>query len=213
MPTDRKTRCAWPIGDERMLRYHDKEWGVPVHDDRKWFELIVLDAFQAGLSWRTILHKREAFRQVFHGFDPAKVARMPAAELRAARRNPGIVRNRMKIQAAVRNAKAFLSLQKRRGSFDAFIWSFTNGKTIRNSWSELRQLPARTPLSDAVSEGLKAEGFSFVGSTICYAFLQAGGIVNDHIIRCFRHREVTQCAGKRAFSAGRGPRKKKNTTR
>jgi DNA-3-methyladenine glycosylase I len=213
MPTDNRPRCAWPIDDELMLRYHDTEWGVPVHDDRKWFELILLDAFHAGLSWRTILHKREAFRAVFHGFDPAKVVRMTAAELRSARQNPGIVRNRMKIDAAVKNARAVLIVQKQWGSFDSFIWSFPKGKTVRNAWPALTHLPARTPLSDAVSKALKAEGFSFVGSTICYAFLQSGGIVNDHIVRCFRYREVARNAGKQAFPGPRARKQKKTRSR
>ncbi|NIR58273.1 MAG: DNA-3-methyladenine glycosylase I [Gammaproteobacteria bacterium] len=190
MVTDDRPRCAWMGGDALMLRYHDEEWGVPVHDDQEWFEYLVLDAFQAGLSWRTVLHKREAFRKAFHGFDPAKVARMPEKEIERARRNPAIIRNRLKIDAAVKNARAFLDLRQKRGSFDAFVWSFTDGKVIHNRWKTPRQLPAATPLSDAVSKALKQEGFSFVGSTICYAFLQAAGVVNDHLIHCFRHEEL-----------------------
>ena len=173
-----------------MLRYHDDEWGVPVHDDRKWFEFLVLDAFQAGLSWRTVLNKREAFREVFHGFDPSRVAGMTEVELEAARQNPGIIRNRLKIQATVKNAVAFLDLQERKGSFDAFIWSFTEGSVIHNEWEEMQQIPASTPLSDTISKSLKDHGFSFVGTTICYAFLQAAGVVNDHLVPCFRWKEL-----------------------
>ena len=187
--SDGKPRCSWMGNDEVMLRYHDEEWGVPVHDDRKWFEFLVLDAFQAGLSWRTVLHKREAFREVFHGFDPARVARMTEVELEAARQNPGIIRNRLKIQATVKNAIAFLDLQEKQGSFDAFIWSFTDGSVIHSEWEKLEQIPASTPLSDTISKSLKENGFSFVGTTICYAFLQAAGVVNDHLVQCFRWRE------------------------
>jgi DNA-3-methyladenine glycosylase I len=176
--------------DELMLRYHDEEWGVPVHDDRKWFEYLVLDAFQAGLSWKTVIHKRQAFRKVFLAFDPARVARMTARQMDAARGNPAIIRNRAKIEATVKNAGAFLDAQQRHGSFDAWIWSFTDGKVVRNRWRRLEQLPASTPLSDRVSKALKQAGFSFVGTTICYAFLQAGGIVNDHLVQCYRHKEV-----------------------
>jgi len=187
-----KIRCGWIGEDPIMRRYHDEEWGVPVHDDRKWFEYLVLDAFQAGLSWKTVLHKRSAFREVFHDFDPHKVARMPAQELEAARQNAAIIRNRLKIRSAVRNARAFLDLVEKHGSFDAFIWSFTDGKTVQNAWKTLAQIPATTPLSDSVSKALKQAGFSFAGSTICYAFLQAGGVVNDHITGCFRYAELLE---------------------
>ena len=187
---DNKLRCIWPGSDELMLRYHDEEWGVPVHDDLIWFEFIVLDAFQAGLSWKTVLHKREAFRQVFCGFDPVKVARMSDKEIENARQNPAIIRNRLKIRAAVKNAMAFLKVQEKWGSFDSFIWSFTNGEVIHNSWRDLKEIPAYTELSDKVSNALKKEGFSFVGSTICYALLQASGVINDHLIHCFRYKEL-----------------------
>jgi len=190
MNTDDRTRCGWTGDDVVMRRYHDEEWGVPVHEDLKWFEYIVLDAFQAGLSWRTVLHKREAFRKIFRGFDPAKVARMSEKAMEKAVQNPAIIRNRMKIRAAVVNAKAFLELQNKQGSFDAFIWSFTDGRVIHNAWKELGEIPAHTELSDTVSKALKQEGFSFVGTTICYSFLQAGGIVNDHLVDCFRHKEL-----------------------
>ena len=191
MTDDSKLRCAWPGSDEIMIRYHDEEWGVPVHDDLIWFEFMVLDAFQAGLSWKTVLHKRETFRQVFYGFDPVKVARMSDKETENARQNPAIIRNRLKIRAAVKNAGVFLKVQEKWGSFDSFIWSFTNGEAIHNSWRELNEVPASTPLSDTVSSALKKEGFSFVGSTICYALLQAAGVVNDHLVHCFRYEELT----------------------
>jgi DNA-3-methyladenine glycosylase I len=190
MAQDERPRCGWMGDDELMLRYHDEEWGVPVHDDRKWFEYLILDAFQAGLSWKTVLHKREGFRKVFRAFDPARVARMTARQMEAARGNPAIIRNRAKIEATMNNARAFLAAQERHGSFDAWIWSFTDGRVVRNRWRRLEQLPASTALSDRVSGALKQAGFSFVGTTICYAFLQAGGIVNDHLVQCFRHKEV-----------------------
>lgn len=192
---DTQTRCGWIGADAAMRRYHDREWGVPVHDDRKWFEYLVLDAFQAGLSWKTVLHKRAAFRAVFHNFDPGKVARMSIREQDAARSNPAIIRNRLKIRAAVANAEAFLRLAQSHGSFDAFIWSFTDGRTIHNGWRTLEEVPATTPLSDAVSKALKRAGFSFAGSTICYAFLQAGGVVNDHLRGCFRYTELVEASG------------------
>ena len=191
MTIDERPRCGWMGNDELMRCYHDEEWGVPVHDDRRWFEYIVLDAFQAGLSWRTVLHKREAFRKVFHGFDPARVARMSEKAIEKARQNKAIIRNRLKILAAVKNAKAFLGLQEKHGAFDVFIWSFTDGRVIQNNWRELDEIPAHTALSDSVSKALKNEGFSFVGTTICYSFLQAGGIVNDHLVGCFRYKELT----------------------
>jgi len=190
MKPDHKPRCTWTGNDELMLRYHDEEWGVPVHDDRKWFEFIVLNAFQAGLSWKIVLHKRAALRDVFHDFDPVKVARMTDKEIEAARRNQAIIRNQLKIRAAVKNALTFLKVQEKHGSFDSFIWSFTDGGAIHHSWKKLSELPATSPLSDTVSAALKNEGFSFVGSTICYAFLQAAGVVNDHLTHCFRYREL-----------------------
>ncbi len=190
MMIDNKPRCAWLGNDEMMFRYHDEEWGVPVHDERKWFEYIILDAFQAGLSWKTVLHKREAFMEVFHGFDPERVAAMSDREIEDACQNPAIIRNRLKIRATVNNAGSFLKVQEKLGSFDSFIWSFTDGKVVHNAWKELKELPASTPLSDAVSRALKKVGFSFVGSTICYAFLQSAGVVNDHLVHCFRYREL-----------------------
>lgn len=185
-----KSRCAWIGDDELMIRYHDEEWGVPVQNDRKWFEYLLLDAFQAGLSWKTVLYKREGFREVFFDFDPVKVANMTADQMEAAKNNPAIVRNRLKIKAAVTNAQAFLRIRNKHGSFNNYIWSFTDGKVPHNGYRSLSDIPASTPLSDSVSKALKKEGFSFVGSTICYAFLQAGGIVNDHVVHCFRYEEL-----------------------
>lgn len=190
MPNTQRKRCPWPGDDPLMVRYHDEEWGVPVHDDRKWFEFIVLDAFQAGLSWRIVLNKREAFKQVFYGFDPRRVAGMSEKAISQAIVNPAIIRNRLKIRAAVKNARAFLDLQATHGSFDAFIWSFTDGQVIHNRWRTQEAVPATTDLSDTISKALKQVGFSFVGSTICYSFLQAGGVVNDHLVGCFRHGEL-----------------------
>ncbi len=190
MMADGKPRCAWMGDDELMLRYHDEEWGVPVREDQKWFEFLVLDSFQAGLSWRTVLHKREAFRQVFYGFDPQKVARMSEKAMEKARQNRAIIRNRLKIRATQKNAQAFLTIQEKMGSFDAYIWSFSEGRVIQNTWKDFNEIPAATPLSDTVSKALKAEGFSFVGTTICYALLQASGVVNDHLVHCYRHKEL-----------------------
>ncbi|MBR9984342.1 MAG: DNA-3-methyladenine glycosylase I [Desulfosarcina sp.] len=186
----RPQRCGWPGDDPLMVRYHDEEWGVPVHDDRRWFEFIVLDAFQAGLSWRTVLHKRDAFHQVFYGFDPLRVAGMSEKALAGALANPAIIRNRLKIRAAVNNARAFLRLQETHGRFDDYIWTFTEGRVIQNRWKTPEAVPARTDLSDTVSRALKQHGFTFVGSTICYSFLQAAGVVNDHLVTCFRHRKL-----------------------
>ncbi len=190
MIDNQRQRCGWPGDDPLMVRYHDEEWGVPVHDDRKWFEFIVLDAFQAGLSWKTVLHKRDAFHRVFHGFDPLRVAGMSEKALAGAMANPAIIRNRLKIRAAVKNAQAFLRLQETHGGFDDYIWTFTGGQVIQNNWKTPETVPARTDLSDTVSRALKQQGFSFVGSTICYSFLQAAGVVNDHLVTCFRHREL-----------------------
>ncbi|WP_319524088.1 DNA-3-methyladenine glycosylase I [uncultured Desulfosarcina sp.] len=192
MNTDEKIRCPWTGDDPLMQRYHDEEWGVPVHDDHKWFAFIVLDTFQAGLSWKTILHKRAAFGKVFYDFDAQRVAAMPDAAIAEALANPAIVRNRLKIRATVNNARAFLDLQARHGSFDAFIWDFNDGRVIHNNWATEKDVPANTGLSDRVSKALKKQGFSFVGSTICYSFLQAGGVVNDHLVSCFRHREIVE---------------------
>jgi DNA-3-methyladenine glycosylase I len=179
--------CGWPGDDKLMIAYHDTEWGTPEHDDRKLFELLLLDTMQAGLSWRTILHKRENFRKAFDNFDPAKIARYNNRKIESLLKNPGIIRNRLKIAAAVTNAKCVLSIQKEFGSFDAYIWQFVNGKTIRNKPKTLDDIPATSPESDAMSKALKKRGFKFVGSTICYAFMQSAGLVNDHLTRCFRY--------------------------
>ena len=180
-------RCAWVSG-ELSIRYHDEEWGVPVHDDRKLFEFLILEGAQAGLSWSTILNKRENYRKAFAGFDPRKVARYDRREIEQLLGNPGIVRNKLKIASTIANAKAFLAVQKEFGSFDRYIWQFVDGKPRRNMPRSLKQVPARSPDSDAISKDLKKRGFNFVGSTICYAFMQAVGMVNDHVADCFRSR-------------------------
>ena len=191
MPTTKK-RCGWAEGlDEDYKKYHDEEWGVPVHDDRVWYEFIVLDGAQAGLSWSTILKKRENYRKAFAGFDPAKVARFDRRKVERLLKDPGIVRNRLKVESAVYNAKAFLKVQKEFGSFDAYVWRFVGGKTRQNRWRTLKQIPAETAESKAMSKDLKNRGFSFVGPTICYAFMQAAGMVNDHLVTCFRHKELS----------------------
>ena len=183
-----KKRCSWvPEDDPLYTTYHDEEWGVPVHDDRKLFEFLILEGFQAGLSWRTVLYKRENFRAAFSGFDPRKVARFDERKLTELMNNKGIIRNKLKISAAVQNARAFLKVQEKFGSFDSFIWQFTDGRPIINHWEKDAHVPASTPLSDKMSKELKRLGFKFVGSTICYAHMQATGMVNDHTINCFRH--------------------------
>ncbi len=182
-------RCPW-ARNELSIRYHDEEWGVPVHDDRALFEFLVLEGAQAGLSWDTILRKRECYRECFDGFDAARVARFTDARLEKILGNPGIVRNRLKVYAARRNAREFLRVQEEFGSFDAYIWGFVGGKPIVNRRRTLRDVPATTPESDAMSKALKKRGFTFVGSTICYAFMQATGMVNDHLVGCPRWREV-----------------------
>ncbi len=181
-----KKRCSWPGSDDLMVAYHDNEWGVPLHDDRKLFECLVLDAFQAGLSWRTILNKRENFRAAFDGFDAERIARYRKPNIERLLKDAGIVRNRMKVEATVANAKAFLKAQDEHGSFDSYIWQFVDGTPKQNRWRSLKQLPASTPESDRMSRDLKDRGFKFVGATICYAFMQAAGMVNDHLVTCFR---------------------------
>jgi len=181
-------RCGWEISDARMIAYHDEEWGVPVHDDRKLFEFLVLDAFQAGVSWAIVLKKRENFRKALHGFDPNRVARYTEKDVRRLMADAGIIRNQLKIRAAVVNARRFLEVQKEFGSFDRYIWGFVGGRTIRNRWMTLKDMPAVSPESEAMSKDLKARGFKFVGPTICYAFMQAAGLVNDHTLGCFRRR-------------------------
>ena len=184
-----KNRCPWAEA-ELHHHYHDTEWGVPSHDDRHLFELLILEGAQAGLSWSTILRKRASYRQAYDDFDAGKVARYDARKKARLLADPGIVRNRLKVEASVRNARAFLAVQEAGGSFDRYIWQFTGDRTMMNRWRALSQLPARSPESDAMSRDLKARGFRFVGSTICYAFMQAAGMVDDHLVSCFRHREV-----------------------
>ena len=185
-----KTRCGWEGNTELMIRYHDTEWGVPVHDDRKLFEFLTLDAFQAGLSWAGILGKRENFRAAFDNFDPIQIAKYDGQKVQQLLQNPGIIRNKSKITCTISNAQKFLEIQQEFGSFDRYIWQFTGGKTIVNQWQELSQVPASSPQSDAMSKDLKARGFKFVGSIICYAFMQAAGMVNDHLLGCFRYQEL-----------------------
>jgi DNA-3-methyladenine glycosylase I len=187
----KKERCPWPGEDPLYVAYHDTEWGVPVHDDRRHFEFLLLDGAQAGLSWLTILRKRENYRRAFSGFNPRAVARFDQRKVEALLADPGIVRNRLKIEGAIAGARAFLAVQKEFGSFDRYIWSFVGGRTARNSWMELREIPSRTPESEAMSRDLVKRGFRFVGPTICYAYMQAAGLVNDHVVTCFRHREVS----------------------
>jgi DNA-3-methyladenine glycosylase I len=189
-----KTRCSWCLGSPLYIRYHDEEWGVPVHDDRRLFEFLILEGAQAGLSWSTILNKREGYRKAFAGFDPAKVARFGPRDTERLMKDAGIVRNRLKIESTISNAKAFLQVQKEFGSFAAYIWQFTGGKPIINHRKSLQEVPASTPESDAMSKDLKARGLRFVGSTICYAHMQATGMVNDHITSCFRHKQLTRPA-------------------
>jgi DNA-3-methyladenine glycosylase I len=186
-----KQRCAWVGEDPAMIAYHDREWGVPRHDDRGLFELLILEGAQAGLSWSTILKKRPAYRAVFDRFNPRKVACYGEDKIAALMADPGIVRNRLKVGGAVRNAQAFLAVQKEFGSFDRYIWTFVGGRPIQPHWKRIEDVPARTPESDAMSKDLAKRGFTFVGSTICYAFMQATGMVNDHIVACFRHAELT----------------------
>ena len=187
-----RRRCEWPQGDALMLRYHDEEWGVPVHEDHRHFEFLILEGAQAGLSWRTILHKRDAYRLAYEGFDPQRVARFGARQVQRLLADAGIVRNRLKIESSIRNAGAFLNVQEEFGSFDAYIWRFVGGRQKRNAWRQVKDLPCRTPESDALSNDLKQRGFSFVGSLVIYAHMQAAGLVNDHLVHCFRYRQVAQ---------------------
>ena len=189
-----KQRCEWPAAWPEMIRYHDAEWGVPLRDDRRQFEFLILEGMQAGLSWLTVLRKREAFRRAFEGFDPVRVARYARRDLARLLRDAGIIRNRQKLEAAVANARAFLEVQRECGGFHRFLWSFVGHRPIRNAWRTLRDLPATTPESDAMSAALQARGFRFVGSTICYAHMQATGMVNDHLVSCFRYRQVNRPA-------------------
>ncbi|HUU28184.1 MAG TPA: DNA-3-methyladenine glycosylase I [archaeon] len=184
------TRCSWVPDDPLYIDYHDREWGVPVHDDRKIFEMLTLESAQAGLSWITVLRKRENYRAAFDNFDPAKVALYDEARLRLLLVDPGLIRNRLKIKAAIGNARAFLTVQEEFGSFDSYVWRFTGGRPKINSWKTVSQIPASTAESDALSKDLKARGFRFVGSTIVYSHMQATGMVNDHTVDCFRYREL-----------------------
>jgi DNA-3-methyladenine glycosylase I len=188
-------RCPW-ARNELAIRYHDEEWGVPVHDDRLWFEFITLEGAQAGLSWDTILRKREAYRSAFKGFEPARVAKFGDRDVARLLADEGIVRNRLKINSTIGNAKAFLAVQKEFGSFDEYVWRFVGGRPRVNEWRELKQVPARTVESDAMSKELIGRGFKFVGSTICYAMMQATGMVNDHLVDCSRYKAVTRSAKK-----------------
>ena len=189
-------RCGWSIGKDAarrnatMIAYHDTEWGVPVHDDRKHYEVLVLDAFQAGLSWAIVLAKRDGFRRAFADFDPERVARFNRRSVDRLLADQGIVRNRQKVEAAISNARALLALQDQHGSFDRFIWQFVGGETRHNKWRSMKQVPAKTAQSDAMSKALVRHGFKFVGSTICYAYMQAAGMVNDHELACFRHAQL-----------------------
>jgi DNA-3-methyladenine glycosylase I len=194
-PSSSQNRCTWaPSDDAEYVAYHDDEWGVPVHDDRVLFEMLTLEGAQAGLSWSTILRKRDGYRRLFVGFDPAAVARFSEAKVEELLSDPSIVRNRLKVESTVSNARAVLEVQKEIGSLDAFLWNFVDGEPLQNTWRELAELPAQTTLSTRMSKDLKRRGFRFVGPTVCYAFMQAVGLVNDHVVGCFRHREVADMA-------------------
>lgn len=194
-----RVRCPWPGMDPLYVRYHDEEWGVPVHDDRKLFEFLTLEGAQAGLSWITILRKRAAYALAFENFDAGRVASYGEADVERLLGDPGIVRNRAKIRSAIGNARAFLRVREEFGSFDAYMWRFVDGEPVVNAWTDLSQLPASTPLSEAMSKDLKKRGFSFIGPTVCYAHMQAVGMVNDHLVTCFRYEELTRrpCAPSR----------------
>lgn len=185
-----KNRCEWCGEDPLYVEYHDKDWGVPVHDDRMHFEMVILEGAQAGLSWITILKRRDSYREAFDNFDVQKVSRYSDKKKEKLLQNPGIIRNKLKVNAAVENAKAFINVQKEFGSFDKYIWQFTGNKTIHNKWKSLKEIPAKTAESDTMSKDLKKRGFSFVGSTICYAYMQSIGMVNDHVTSCFRYKEI-----------------------
>jgi DNA-3-methyladenine glycosylase I len=188
-------RCGWAEGvNELYLRYHDTEWGVPVHEDRKQFEFLILEGAQAGLSWWTVLNKREAYRKAFANFDPTEVARFNKKKIESLLKNPGIIRNRLKVESAITNARAFLAVQDEFGSFDDYIWQFVDGKPIQNRRKTMKDIPATSPESDTLSKDLKKRGFKFVGSTIVYAHMQAVGMVNDHVVSCFRHGECAELA-------------------
>ncbi|MEJ2141024.1 MAG: DNA-3-methyladenine glycosylase I [Gammaproteobacteria bacterium] len=185
-------RCSWPGTDPLYIKYHDEEWGVPLHDENRLFEFLILEGAQAGLSWITILKKREAYRKAYYDFNVKKVARFNIRSVERLLNNPGIVRNRLKIEASITNAQAYLAIQDKYGSFNDFIWNYVDGKAVQNNYKTLKQIPASTPISDKISKDLKKQGFKFVGSTICYAFMQATGMVNDHITGCYRYKEVAK---------------------
>ena len=189
------TRCAWGASDPLYVPYHDDEWGVPLHDDGRLFEMLVLEGAQAGLSWLTILRRREAYRRAFDRFDPQAVARYGPHEVERLLADAGIIRNRLKIDSAINNARAFLEVQEKFGSFDRYVWRFVDGAPTQNAWTKHEEVPAQTPVSNALSKDLRKRGFTFVGPTICYAHMQATGMVNDHLVGCFRHREVRLLAG------------------
>lgn len=183
-------RCEWCGVEEQYIKYHDKEWGLPIHSDRKLFEFLILEGAQAGLSWITVLKKRKTYREVFDQFNFNKVAKYKEAKIQSLLKNPGIIRNQLKVRAAVKNANAFIEVRDEFGTFNKYIWQFTDGKTVQNSWKSLKEIPAQTEISILMSKDLKKRGFTFVGPTICYAFMQAIGMVNDHVVGCFRYKQL-----------------------
>ncbi|SHK14615.1 DNA-3-methyladenine glycosylase I [Desulfatibacillum alkenivorans DSM 16219] len=185
-----KVRCPWPGNDPDYIAYHDLEWGLPCHDDRRLFEFLILEGAQAGLAWITILRKRANYHKAFDAFDPEKIARYDETRMEALAQDAGIIRNRLKIKSAVQNARAFLKVQEAFGSFDSYIWNFVDGRPIKNAWKTMDEVPAQTPLAQTISKDLKKRGFNFVGPTICYAYMQSMGMVNDHLVDCFRYSEV-----------------------
>lgn len=189
-------RCPWPADDPIMLQYHDEEWGVPIHDDRMWFQKIILDGAQAGLSWKTILHRREGYRAALDNFAVEKIVRYTPRKLDALMQDARIIRNRLKIHSLPKNAKGFIAIQEEFGSFDNYVWRFVDGRPIQNKWESIAELPAQTPESQALSKDLKKRGFTFVGPTICYAFMQSAGLVNDHLTSCYRHKEIARLGKK-----------------
>jgi DNA-3-methyladenine glycosylase I len=193
-----KRRCEWCSDDPLYRAYHDLEWGVPNHDDRRLFEMLILEGAQAGLSWLTILRKRDQYRKAFHGFDAGRIAHYGAGDLERLLSDPGIVRNRLKIEAAITNAQAYLKVLEEFGSLDRFLWRYVDNLPVQNAWRSTSEIPSRTTASDRLSQDLKTRGFKFVGSTICYAFMQAVGMVNDHVVPCFRYREVKRIGGEKA---------------
>ncbi len=192
MTTKTKKRCTWPSNSPLMIEYHDKEWGVPVHDDKKLFEFLILEGAQAGLTWETVLKKRDNYRKAFHNFDPKRISQYTEKDIERLLSDLGIIRNRLKIEAAIINARRFIEIQKEFGLFDKYIWQFVDGRPIKNKFRSLKDIPTTTNESDSMSKDLKRRGFKFVGSTICYAFMQAVGMVNDHTIDCFRYTELTE---------------------